>query len=169
MRPRLVLFAVVCGALVASAVAFSRGGYGSSAPATAPAPARSSVEAAAWARRVEARVSASAARLRAAARPFLSAFARYEVGDVGVGVRLGLRRAATSGFARRLLASPPRPSRVGGFVGRARIERLDTRFVAADASRALVSGRFRRGALPEEFAFLFVRRAGGWRASGPGE
>jgi hypothetical protein len=84
-------------------------------------------------------------------------------------VAAALRTAATPGFARRLLAAPPRVPAAGAFSLPAKLGRLRVTFVSAAANRALISGQASRGAAPEEFSFVFVRTAAGWLASGPGE
>jgi hypothetical protein len=166
---RLVLFAFVSAVLLASALAFASAGSTpepSSSESSAPS---LSVDVPAWARRAQLRAQSLASQLRRSARRFLAAFARYEVGQISGGVRIALRETTTSGFAAQLLGAPSAAPPLGGFLGRARVARLDVRFVSAAADRALVSGDLRRGPTPEEFSFLFVRRGGNWLASGPGQ
>jgi hypothetical protein len=166
---RMVLFAFVSAALLLSALAFARSGSESAPPASEPAAPSLSAGVPAWAKRTQLRVSSLASQLRESARRFLAAFARYEVGRLSGDVKLALRETTTAGFAAQLLEAPPAAPPSPEFLGGAHIARLDVRFVSADAHRALVSGDLRRGARPEEFSFLFVRRAGAWLASGPGQ
>ena len=164
-RPRTGLFLLVSALLISCAVAFSRasvprGEPAPVAPARAPRP-QQAVALLYAVRREE-------ARLGAAGRRFVSAFLRFEVGDLSSQVRASLRASATSGFARELEAAPPRP------VGRrspatARIERLDISFLSGSAGRALLSGVARRPDGPEEFSFLFARRGHRWQAVGAAE
>jgi hypothetical protein len=103
------------------------------------------------------------------ARRFLRAFFRYEIGDIDSGVARALRTFATPGFARQLLATPPRRSPSGPLRLPARLAALEVGVVAPDASRVVVSGEARRGPASEQFSFVFVRAAGGWLASAPGQ
>jgi len=161
-RWRLGLFFAVSAALLAAALGFSRSpelvvrpraptGYGvGGGPAPAPG---------------------AAFILRAAidrgARAFLAAFFRYEVGELGAGVRAALRATATPRFAAELLSAPPwRPPR--SYPAPA-TSRLSIRAVSVSPPRALVEGSARRGRQTEPFSFLFEARDGAWLASGPGE
>jgi hypothetical protein len=166
---RMVLFVFVSALLLASALAFARGGSDSEPPSSEPTAPLLRADVPAWARRTQHRALLLASQLRESARRFLAAFARYEVGRLSGAVKVALRETTTASFSRQLLEAPPARPPLGGFLGRARLARLDVRFVSADAQRALVSGDLRRGATPEEFSFLFVRRAGHWLASGPGQ
>jgi len=118
---------------------------------------------------VVARLTRRHAEVRAAARRFLIAFLRYEVGDLSAPVRRALRGAATRPFAERLLRRPPRRPAAGRFPPRATLRRIDISFVSPRATRAVVSGAALRGGLSEEFSFVLARRGGIWLASGPGE
>lgn len=166
---RMVLFVFVSAALLSSALVFARSGSESAPPASERAVSSPSIDVPAWARRTQLRVLALTTQLRESARRFLTVFARYEVGRLSSDAKLALRETTTAHFAAQLLEAPPVASPSTELFGRARIARLDVRFVSADAHRALVSGDLRRGARPEEFSFLFVRRAGAWLASGPGQ
>lgn len=104
----------------------------------------------------------------AAARSFLAAFLRYEVGEAGSAVRRALRAAATEEFTTMLLATPPRAG-AAGLPARARLASLEVSLSAGAAPRAVASGRLRRGAGTEGFAFFFERRATGWLAAGVAE
>lgn len=166
---RVVLFVFVSAALLLSALAFARGGSESSPPSSSPTASSLSTEVPVWARRTQRRAFLLTSQLRGSARRFLAAFARYEVGRLSGDVKGALRETTTIAFAAQLLKAPPVSRPLGGFLGKARIARLSVSFVSADAHRALVSGDLRRGAIPEEFSFLFVCRAGVWLASGPGQ
>ncbi len=145
-----------------AAVDFAGGGHSPPASPVEVAPAAPSVPRPA---------AGGAAALRAAiggqARPFLTAFFRYEVGDVGPWVRRALRADATPGFATELLGSPPRrpvrsvPAAVPG--------RLAIAVASAVPPRVVVSGSASRGSEAEQFSFLFEVVDGAWLASGPGE
>ena len=106
--------------------------------------------------------------VRTAARRFLAAFGRYEVGERGAGLARALRATATPGFAARLLAAPPRAPAAGRYPPRARLGRVEVAFVALSPPRAIVSGEARRGDAPAQFSFLFELRGRRWLASGPG-
>ncbi len=161
-RWRFVLFCAACVALFAAALGFA-GGEQPSGPV--PAPARSVAQPA------ESAAPGGALGLRAAldraARRFLAAFFRYEVGELGPGVQAALRGAATPGFAAELLAAPPRRPPVSS--PPAVLGRLSIAFVSVAPPRALIGGSARRGHRPEPFSFLFEAREGAWLASGPGE
>ena len=166
---RLVLFAFVSAVLLASALAFASAGSAPEPPSNEPSAPSLNVDVPAWARRTQLRAQSLASQLRQSARRFLAAFARYEVGQISAGVRIALRETTTSGFAAQLLGTPSAAPPLGGFLGKAHLAKLNVSFVSATADRALVSGDLRRGPRPEEFSFLFVRRGGGWLASGPGQ
>jgi hypothetical protein len=105
--------------------------------------------------------------LGGAARRFLAAFFRYEVGDVGPAVRQALRANATPGFAAELLAAPPwRPARS---VPAAVSGPLAIAVASVSPPRAVVSGFGRRGSEREDFSFVFEAVDGVWLASEPGE
>jgi hypothetical protein len=106
------------------------------------------------------------ARLRDAGRRFISAFLRYEVGDMSPRVRSSLLASGTSAFARELEGAPVRGI---GHHSAARIDRLDVTFLNTSAQRALLSGVARRPDGPEEFSFLFGRRDGRWLVLGAAE
>lgn len=161
-RWRFVAFCAACAALFAAALGFAGGAQ---PPAPLLVPARSGAQPA------ESPAPGGAPGLRAAvdraARGFLAAFFRYEVGELGPGVRAALRAAATPGFVAELLAAPPR--RPPGRAPPAVLGRLSIAVVSVAPPRALISGSARRGRRPEPFSFLFEARDGAWLASGPGE
>ncbi len=163
---RLALFCVVCAVLLAAAIGFAGGGY--SPPTPQPAAPAEVVSAAPPAPQP---AVGGAAALRAAlggqARRFLAAFFRYEVGDVGPGVRRMLRATATPGFAAELLSSPPR--RPARSVPAAVPGRLAIAVASVVPPRAVVSGSASRGGEAEQFSFVFEVVDGAWLASGPGE
>lgn len=169
-RGRLVLFAAVSAAILASAFLFRAGhqgpvGTGSTAEessasyAFTPRPSTTALLARLHEQRLE---------VEGSARRFLAAFFRYEVGETGAAVRRALSATSTHGFYRRLLQQPVAPV-AAGFPARASLERLKVSFVSSTASRALVTGTARRASLPEEFSFVFSRSPTGWLASAPGE
>lgn len=159
---RLGLFCVVCAALAWAAVAFAAAGSPPAPPASPPASSAGQV-AVSFPRRAQAHRAA----LVVAARRFLSAFFRYEVGEAGPRVRSALRANATPAFAAELLRSPvrvpaqrPQAAKLGG---------LTVDAASISPPRVLVSGTAIRGGLPEGFSFLFESRGGVWLASGAGE
>lgn len=162
---RLALFAALCALLLGAALAFS-----AIRPAAAPSPAAPRSAATApplprAARRIERRAARSEAALRRAARPFLAAFLRYEA---GAEVAAALRASATSAFAARLLAAPPRPTEPG-YRPPARLGALRITFLSARADRALVRASAARAVGAEQLSFVFARRGGRWLAVGPGQ
>jgi hypothetical protein len=163
-----MLFVAVSALLVAAAIAL-RSPADSSPPTAAVRPARVDGDPVGPARAVVVELNRRHADVKAAAARFLPAFLRYEVGDLNAAVRRALRASATRPFADRLLRHPPRPASAGRFPPRARLRRIDIAFVSPQATSAVVSGSARRGDLPEEFSFVFVRRRGTWLAGGPGE
>ena len=164
-RWRLGLFCVVCAVLLAAAIGFAGGGH---SPAPARLPAKPEVVPAAPPPRSAA---GGAAGLRATlggeARRFLSAFFRYEVGELGPGVRRTLRANATPGFAAELLSVPPR--RPPSAPAAALPGQLAIAVASLSPPRAVVSGTARRGSEAEDFSFVFEAVDGAWLASGPGE
>jgi len=184
---RTVLFVLISALLVATAVAFrnppepidATGPTGATGPTDSTGvvsvpPERGGVvqggdNVAESARRIVGDIQRRQAAVRAAAHRFLTAFFRYEVGELSPVVRRALRSGATGRFARRLLDDPPRAPARDRFPPQARLRRVDVAFVSPAATRAVVSGTARRGGLAEEFSFVFVRRWGTWLASGPGE
>ena len=161
--PRMGLFLGASALLIVFAVLLGGAGHSGSAPT--PPPPRPSVVASASAIDLLDAARREEARIRAAAARFLSAFLRYEVGDLTPSVAASLRALATPAFARQLVRRPPRQT--GRPRGRARIERLDVSFVSA--RRALLSGVARRAEGPEEFSFLFTLHRGRWLAAGVAE
>jgi hypothetical protein len=158
------LFVAVCVALIGFAVLLGRS---PDPPGEPPKPSPPTAErtpgsgALAHARREE-------ARLRAAGRRFVSAFLRYEVGDLSRRDAASIRLGATAAFARELAAAPPRHlDRTAPEA--ARIERIDISFLSGSARRALLSGVASRPDGPEEFSFLFALRSGRWLAIGAAE
>ena len=155
---RLALFCAACVVLLVAAIGFARG---ESHPAPAPSATPS----------VPLPATGGAAALRVAlggqARRFLTAFFRYEVGDVGPGVRRTLRADATPGFAAELLSSPPR--RPARSVPAAVPGRLAIAVASVVPPRAVVSGSASRDSEAEQFSFIFTVADGTWLASGPAE
>jgi hypothetical protein len=103
-------------------------------------------------------------QLRRDARRFLSAFLRYEGGELRQSVSRALRAWATKDFASELLDAPPR---VHGRLPAARIDRLFIKEASWKPAIAVVGGVARRGQLSERFSFLFARSGGRWLAGGP--
>jgi hypothetical protein len=163
-----MLFVAISAALVAAAVAL-RHPPDSGAPSSRVQAAQADGNSVGAAHGVVARLDRRQAGVRVAAGRFLTAFLRYEVGDLSAPVRRALRAGATRPFADRLLSHPPRPPAAGRFPPRATLRRIDIAFVSPLATRAVVSGSALRDGLPEEFSFLLVRRRQTWLASGPGE
>jgi hypothetical protein len=162
-KPKPVVFVLVSILLVASGIVFSH--LGSSPQAeTEGVVGTAPVEVA-----ETGRVTLETARLRSrvdqAARRFVPAFLRYEVGDIDAGVRRALRATATAEFAASLLAVPPRPP-AGGFPPRARLQRLVVKFSPSAAFNAFVEGTAVRGGAAENFSFEFEYGEGAWLASG---
>jgi len=161
---------LVCAALIGSALAFGSAGEQLASPAP-----QSRGDGPGTAARVTARTAAERdemrleQKVRAAARSFLAAFLRYEVGEIGAGVKHMLRAVATPRFARELLARPPAPPAAGVFSPPAVLGRIAVAFVSAIPPRAVISGAARRGRSSEQFSFVFERRGLAWLASGPGQ
>ncbi len=95
----------------------------------------------------------------------MRAYLRFEVGDSAARVRRALRRTATTGFARDLLANPPRTAGV-----RPRAGRLDGLELADDATLAdmTVVATIARGDTVTPLTLHVERTAGGWRVGGLG-
>jgi len=165
---RTMLFVAVSAALVAAAIALRHPAESSRPSGVVRAP-QLDRGAAVPARDVVLRLNRRHAEVRAAARRFLTAFLRYEVGDVSAQVRRTIRGAATQPFARRLLRRPPRRPATGSFPPRATLRSVYISFVSPRATRAVASGSALRGGLSEEFSFVLARHGGKWLASGPGE
>ncbi len=168
-RRRVALFTLVCASLIGSALAFGSAGEQLANPA--PHPRGGGRERAARSRArvaVEHNEMGLEREVRAAARRFLAAFLRYEVGEVSPGVKRTLRAAATPRFAAELLAGPPAPP-AGGVPPRAALGPVAVAFVSAIPPRAVISGAARRGGAPEQFSFVFECRRQGWLASAPGQ
>lgn len=163
-RPRPGLFLAAVAVLIAVAVLLARAPHPRGVPPARATPSPALAPSFALldgARREE-------ARLRAAGRRFVSAFLRFEVGDLSPQVTQRLRSSATAAFARDLEAAPARrlarrPAEA------ARIERLEVSFLTASADRGLLSGFARRPDGPEEFSFLFALRGARWLALGAAE
>lgn len=100
-----------------------------------------------------------------AARRFMAAFLRYEVGDAPPSVLAALRAASTEELAAQLLLAPPRPTATD-MPRRARLIGLEVGLPGGTAPEALVSGALRREGSIEPFAFLFQREGRRWLASG---
>ena len=152
--PNLLLFCITAALLALAAFAFS-GDAHNELGATRSGPARHIA------------AQSGPRRLHGATRHFLTAFLRYEVGDLSRSVRRQLRRSADAGFAAQLLARPL-PD-VHASSPRAQISRLRIVVLSRVPGRALVSGSALRRRRPEQFSFLFEARRGAWRAIGPGE
>jgi hypothetical protein len=100
-----------------------------------------------------------------AARRFMAAFLRYEVGDAPPSVLAELRAASTEELAAQLFLAPPRPTATD-MPRRARLIGLEVSLPGGAAPEALVSGALRREGSIEAFAFLFEREGQRWLASG---
>jgi hypothetical protein len=152
---RFVLFAASCAALLAVAL----GGEGGArrrppeAVAERTSPARE---------RAELRDD-----IAPAARAFLAAYLRYEVGDRSARTRASLRAHATGRFAGYLLAATPRAP--VSILRRARIVALHVVPVSLFPPRAAVTGSATRPAGPEQLSFLFECRSGRWLAAAAGQ
>jgi hypothetical protein len=162
-----VLFALVCTALLGSALAFGLNGNDLGKPAAAPDHRGGEGTAAAAAAFAE-RSQHLHREVRTAARSFVAAFLRYEVGELGAGVTSTLRAFATASFSRELLANRPQPT-AGEFPHAAALGQIAVAFVSAIPPRAVISGSARRGRSSEQFSFVFERRGRAWLASGPGQ
>jgi hypothetical protein len=108
------------------------------------------------------------------AERFFAAFSRYEIGELDEGVEAELRATATPGYARELLAAPPRPPISGEVPERAELSgELVLVPLEADGgefSRVELVGEIARGGEnPHAIAFELSRAARGWRVSGLGE
>jgi len=163
-----MLFVAVSAVLVAAAIAL-RSPPDSSPPSGVVRPPQVDGGPVGSARDVVAQLNKRHTEVKAAARRFLTAFLRYEVGDLSEPVRRALRGTATRRFADRLLRQPPRRPAAGQFPPRATLRRIHIAFISPLATRAVVSGAALRGGLSEEFSFVLARRGGTWLASGPGE
>jgi hypothetical protein len=104
------------------------------------------------------------ASARLAARRFLAAFSRYEVGELTPRIRRALRRSATRAFASQLLAAPPRPLGIAP-PRRAHPASIEVTLIDPAGLSAQVSGLARRGHRSEPLSFLFRRTRTGWRAT----
>lgn len=163
-----MLFVAVSVVLVATAIALRNPSDPTGTPTEAhTAPANSG--AIGFAQDVVAQLDRRQAEAKVAARRFLTAFLRYEVGDLSVTVRRALRAASTRRFANQLLSHPPRRSAGGRFPPRATLQRIDVAFVSPLATRAVVSGSALRSGLPEELSFVLARHGTRWLVSGPGQ
>lgn len=162
-KPKPVVFVLVSILLVASGVVFSH--LGSSPEAEPEGTGATAGVEAADAERAALEIARLRSEVEAAARRFVPAFLRYQVGDIGAGVRQTLRVTATADFAADLLAVPPRPP-AGGFPPPARLQRLAVRFSPNDAFHAFVKGVVLRSGAPAAFSLEFEYGEGGWRASG---
>lgn len=161
---RVALFLAASALLVGASIVFSRG----SESIDTEGPVHSEPIATGPEHELVARLEQEQLEVETAARHFVTAFLRYEVGDLSPAVRGKLRAAATPEFAHLLLSSPVRAA-VGRFPPRAVLRRLDVEFISPEGTLAMVSGTAWRARLPEEFAFLFELRSTGWLASGPAE
>jgi len=116
-------------------------------------------------RRVRPALLAGTRAVEEAARRFLAAFGRYEVGRLDGAVARRLRRSATVELATTLLAAPPRRS-AGSEVRRARVFDIEVTPSSGAAPRAVARGSLRRGSEVESFAFEFERHGRRWLAAG---
>lgn len=102
-----------------------------------------------------------------AARGFLGAFLRYEVGQLSPAVARGLRASATPSFASELLMQPP-----GRAAPRMRVEArlgsIEVTFLSAVPPQALITGIAHRGGFSERFSFVLERRGLAWLAKEAG-
>jgi len=157
-RLRFALFCLASGALLGIGLGFTAEGDPSSAGTAVRAP---SVQ-------VAPRPGLASLRkergLRRDARQFVSAFLKYEGGELSGSVRGALRAWASKHFASELLAAPPR---LHIRLGRARIDRLFIKEASWAPALAVVGGVARRGQRSERFSFLFARSGGRWLAGGP--
>lgn len=155
---RIAVFVLVSAGLIALAVALAPSGP---APASRPSTAASATAPVPGADLL-ATAEPRKARLDRAATAFISAFLRYEVGDLPASVSRSLGRLTTASFGRYLLGA--RPRQLGGRE-LARIVKVETAFLDPAADRALVRGVARRADGPEELSFVFVLRGGRWLAA----
>jgi len=158
-RWRLPSFLAVCAGLLAAALLLRT--TSPPPPPASPAPEPHPTAHAAPAGRP------AAAALRHAARRFLTAFLRYEVGERSPATARALRATAAPAFAATLRRGPPRPSaaapRGPARLGPLTIARLTSTLAAVNATA-------RRPAGPEQLSFIFARtESGRWQASAPGE
>jgi hypothetical protein len=162
---RIVLFVAVSTLLVVVAVIFNRGAGGTlTEREVSEEPPR-----AGRAQKLTAQLVRTEAEAEATARRFLTAFLRYEVGELTPAVRRMLLTTATPEFGDQLLASPTRRPAAGSFPPRAELRRVDVTFVSPQATLAVVDGTALRAGLPEEFGFVFSLGSSGWLASGAAE
>jgi hypothetical protein len=159
---RIALFVVVSALLVLAAVAFNRGAAGprvGQGPAGGPAKAAQTEE-------LTARLAEVEAEVEAAARPFLTAFFRYEVGELTPTVRATLLKTTAPEFGRQLLVSPPRRPPAGSYPPRAELGRVDATLLSPELTLAVVDGNATRAGYAQEFGFAFTLENGRWLASG---
>ncbi len=157
MPARIALFVLVSAGLIALAVALVP-----SVPVPSPV---STVEPAAVAVPGSDLIAAAGrrkARLDQAARAFIGAFLRYEVGDLPASVARSVDRLTVASFGHYLLGARPRQL---GDRRAARIVKVETAFLSPTADRALVRGVARRPDGPEELSFVFVLSGGRWLAA----
>lgn len=161
--PRKVLFGIVAVILVCCGIALSLGGNdlanvpeAGSADVLGGEEPSSGVGSAADEKRITGEVET-------AARHFLGAFLRYEVGQVSPAVARGLRASATPSFASELLMQPP-----GKAAPRMRVEArlgsIEVSFLSAVPPQALITGIAHRGGFSERFSFVLERRGLAWLA-----
>lgn len=165
---RVALFVAVSVVIVAAAVLFSLAG--SDAEYAPPTTARKVAPTVQSPAPLEGR---GAERVRdqvvAAARRFLSAFFRYEVGDLSPRVQQTLRASATPEFATELLSTPPHPTPSTRLDDPAELGKIQVKFVSFVPPRAVVSGAARRHHVFEEFSFLVELHGSVWLVGGPGQ
>lgn len=159
--PRVVLFVAVSALLIAAAIGFS---HGPDAPG--PPNARIEPDGVAQSNRPAAQLARAERNVGVAARRFLTAFLRYEVGELTPAVRRALLATTTTQFGRQLIASPARRPTTGSFPPRAELHRMEITFLTPQATLAVIEGTALRAGFPEEFSFAFSLRASGWLASG---
>jgi hypothetical protein len=159
----ILLFGVSCGLLFLAALAVPRDSGPGGSDRT---PRESAAPVGLQALRTPAAQRAPR-QLQRAARRFLAAFLRYEVGNLGQTTTKSLRAHSSPDFAAELLAQPPRD--LYRHLPRAQIWRLRVIVLSQSPGRALVSGSALRDGRPEQFSFFFEADGGAWRAVGPGE
>jgi len=161
---RVVLFVLASALLIATAIAFSRGASGPDEPSGLGA--ASEPRAASQSGELPASLARAKSEVETAARLFLAAFLRYEVGELTPGVRRALVATTTPPFGRQLLSAPARRPPAGAFPPRAELRRIDVAFISPEATLATVEGTAVRAGFAEEFGFVFALSPRGWLASG---
>lgn len=161
-RPRPIVFIAVSALLVLSGIVFSRSESGGEVEEGSGRLAESPTLVA---QRVEAETARLNAEVERSAERFLTAFLRYEVGDIDSDVRRELRATSTAELGAALLATPPHLPPGGGYPARARLQGLEVAF-ADGAFSAFVDATAVRGEGPERLSFEFEFVEGEWLAGG---